>query len=520
MIESVLGIDLGTSNSCVCVIQDGKPLVIPDEQGRKIQPSIVHIAQGGRITVGWDAKPALQSDPSRTIYASKRLIGRKFFSAEVKKAKSIMPYTIVEGSENRPLIEIDQQRYMLQEISAMILKKMKSIAEAHCQQTFEKAVVTVPAYFNDNQRAATMDAGKIAGLNIIRIINEPTAAALAYGYGKDDQQTVAVYDLGGGTFDISLLELGDGVFEVVSSAGDTYLGGEDFDDQLMDWMAEAYVKKHGIDLRSDPSSYSCLRDLAEKARIDLGDTTSLSVELNSSVCPNIQEPMTLPLSQNHLKQMITPLLQRSFQVCDEAFNHSDIRSSDVDGLILVGGPTRMPILREYVQGYFQLEPKQSIDPDQVVAIGAAIQGDILVGHQSDIVLVDLTPLSLGIEIRGGLLHRIVEINTPLPVDHTERFTTSVDNQKQVRISVYQGESKKATQNELLGEFVLDDLPPGPSGEVSIEVTFEIDTNGVLNVQAHNPETGKQQSIELIAAGRLERDRIKELGTSPHFEVLV
>ena len=515
--EKVLGIDLGTSNSCVAVMRNNQAYVIPDSQGHKIQPSIVHFDHEGRILVGIEAKPKLATHPMQTVYAAKRLIGRKFFSPEVKKANAIMPYQIIEGQNHSVLLEINGQNYTLQEISAAILKKMKSIAEQHCNETFAKAVVTVPAYFNDNQRAATIDAGKIAGLDIIRIINEPTAAALAYGYGKDDQKTVAVYDLGGGTFDISILELGDGVFEVVSSAGDTYLGGEDLDDCIIEWIIDRYMRTFDFDPRTDPTLYQNLRSQAETARITLNQSPHHTIILDPPAAVESKEPFAINIDQGKLKDLIHELMQKTFQVCDEAFLHAGLRVSDVNGLILVGGPTRMPILREYTEGYFQLPPQSNIDPDQVVAIGAAIQGDILLGGQKDVVLVDLTPLSLGIEIRGGLLHRIVEINTPLPLDHTEHFTTNVDHQKTVRISVYQGESKNANHNELLGEFMLDDLPPGLAGEVSVDVNFEIDTNGILNVTAVNMDTGSTESIQLIAAGRLEKERIQELSSSSQFD---
>lgn len=517
MVEKVLGIDLGTSNSCVAVIHEGQPFVVPDAQGNKIQPSIVHFGEDGRIVVGHDAKSKLSSEPASTIFAAKRLIGRKYFSPEVKKATHLMPYEIIEGPNNSVLLSIRGQKFTLQEISAAILKKMKSIAETYFQTTFEKAVVTVPAYFNDNQRAATIDAGKIAGLDVIRIVNEPTSAALAYGYGKGEQQTVAVYDLGGGTFDISLLSLGDGVFEVVSSAGDTYLGGEDFDDRIIDWFSEAYLEECDQDPRQDIELMPQLRAQAEHARVGLNTQEQMTMSLDKPMQLATEPPFEMVLTQDQLKNLITDLSQRTFQVCDEAFNHAGLRVSDIDGLILVGGPTRMPLLREFVQGYFGLEPKANIDPDQVVAVGAAIQGDILVGGQKDVVLVDLTPLSLGIEIRGGLLHRIVQINTPLPVDHTETFTTNVDDQASVRISVYQGESTKATQNELLGEFVLSDLPSGKAGDVSVDVHFEIDTNGVLNVTAINADTGRRESIRLIAAGRLEHGALEHLSTSPQFD---
>ncbi|MCB1197079.1 MAG: Hsp70 family protein [Deltaproteobacteria bacterium] len=515
--EKVLGIDLGTSNSCVAVMHNQNAFVIPDANGVKIHPSIVHFGQDGRILVGVEAKPKLSSHPNQTVYASKRLIGRKYFSAEVKKAKAIMPYKIIEGSEHSVLLEINGQAYTLQEVSAAILKKMKYIAESYFGETFRKAVVTVPAYFNDNQRSATIDAGRIAGLDIIRIINEPTAAALAYGYGKNEQKTVAVYDLGGGTFDISILELGDGVFEVISSAGDTYLGGEDFDDRIIDWITDEYVRKYDYDPGQDPILYQDLRSQAEQARIALNDSSSVVIRLDPPITSDATAKFEMTFDQNQLKELVHDLMQKTFQVCDEAFSHAGIRNSDINGLILVGGPTRMPLLQEYTQAYFQLTPQSNIDPDQVVAVGAAIQGDILTGGQKDVVLVDLTPLSLGIEIRGGLLHRIVEINTPLPLDHTEHFTTNVDNQKSVRISVYQGESKTATQNELLGEFLLDNLPRGLAGEVSVDVNFEIDTNGILNVTAINTDTGAKESIQLIAAGRLEKERVQELSNASQFD---
>ena len=393
----------------------------------------------------------------------------------------------------------------------MILRKMKSIAENYLGEEITKAVVTVPAYFNDNQRAATIDAGQIAGLDILRIINEPTAAALSYGYGKSLQQKVVVYDLGGGTFDVSILELGNGVFEVISTAGDTFLGGEDFDNRIIDWVSSEFRKKHDYDLLRDKITIQKLREKAEIARIALNTSDTQVISLDDFPLDDGKIiPFSIELTRKNFYTLVGDLMQRTLQVCDEAMQKAHLALSDIDGIILVGGPTRMPIVKEFVKTYFQKEPKGDIDPDQVVSMGAAIQGSVLVGETSDVVLVDLTPLSLGIEISGGLIQRIIDINTPLPVDHTKLFTTVIDDQQSVKIRVFQGESQKASENELLGEFTLDGLPKGSAGSISVEVTFEIDTNGVLNVTAKNQETGKQQTVRLVAAGRLEKDRIKQL----------
>ncbi|MEZ4845728.1 MAG: molecular chaperone DnaK [Bdellovibrionota bacterium] len=510
--NKVLGIDLGTSNSCVSIVVKKKAIVIPDKAGTLIHPSIVHFRQDGSVTVGKEAKKWTVQDSAHTVYSSKRLIGRKYFSQEVKKAKVLMPYQIVEGPNQSVEISIDNKQYSLQEISAMILRKMKSIAENYLGEEITKAVVTVPAYFNDNQRAATIDAGQIAGLDVLRIINEPTAAALSYGYGKTGQQKVVVYDLGGGTFDVSVLELGNGVFEVISTAGDTFLGGDDFDDRIIDWVTSEFRKKYDYDLFEDKKTLQSLREKAEVARINLNTKDNSTIVLDPISAGDKTVDFSIDLTRKIFYELVGDLMQRTLQVCDEAIQKARLSLKDIEGVILVGGPTRMPIVKEFVKTYFQKEPKSDIDPDQVVAMGAAIQGSALIGETSDVVLVDLTPLSLGIEISGGLVQRIIDINTPLPVDHTKTFTTVVDDQQSVKIRVFQGEAQKASENELLGEFTLDGLPRGAAGSVSVEVTFEIDTNGVLNVTAKNPETGKQQTVRLVAAGRLEKDRIKQLSS--------
>jgi molecular chaperone DnaK len=510
--NKVLGIDLGTSNSCVSIVIKKKAIVIPDKAGTLIHPSIVHFRNDGSVTVGKEAKKWTIQDSAHTVYSSKRLIGRKYFSQEVKKAKALMPYQIVEGPNQSVEINIEGKQYSLQEISAMILRKMKSIAENYLGEEITKAVVTVPAYFNDNQRAATIDAGQIAGLDVLRIINEPTAAALCYGYGKTGRQKVVVYDLGGGTFDVSVLELGNGVFEVISTAGDTFLGGDDFDDRIIDWVITEFRKKHDYDLFANKTALQILREKAEAARVTLNTKDSQLITIDPIPLGEKTIEFSIELTRKIFYALVGDLMQRTLQVCDEAIQKAHLSLKDLDGVILVGGPTRMPIVKEFVKTYFQKEPKTDIDPDQVVAMGAAIQGSALIGETSDVVLVDLTPLSLGIEISGGLVQRIIDINTPLPVDHTKTFTTVVDDQQSVKIRVFQGEAQKASENELLGEFTLDGLPRGSAGSVSVEVTFEIDTNGVLNVTAKNPDSGKQQTVRLIAAGRLEKDRIKQLST--------
>ena len=512
--KKVLGIDLGTSNSCVSVVVHKTPLVIPDKVGTLIHPSILHFKNDGSVLIGTEAKKMLTLDPARTVYCSKRLIGRKFFSDEVKKSRAIMPYTIVEGPNQSVELRVNDKQYALQEIAALILKKMRTIAEQHFGEDISQAVITVPAYFNDNQRAATIQAGQIAGLDVLRIINEPTAAALAYGYGKSKSQKVVIYDLGGGTFDVSVLELGNGVFEVISTAGDTFLGGEDFDNRIIDWFATEYRKSNDYDFRQDKIALQMVREKSEAARIALNQAESTVMEIQFTTPEGKTISFSTVFTRKTFYDLVRELMQLTLQICDEALQKARLKTSMIDGVILVGGPTRMPIVREFVKNYFQKEPLGDIDPDQVVSIGAAIQGSILIGENSDIVLVDLTPLSLGIEISGGLVQRIIDINTPLPVDHSRIFTTVRDHQTSVTIRVFQGESQRSSDNEMLGEFTLDGLPSERAGLVSIDVNFEIDTNGILNVSAQNKQTGKSQSIKLIAAGRLEKDRLKELETAP------
>lgn len=510
--SNVLGIDLGTSNSCVALFQEGKAVVAPDRQGRAIQPSIVYFKENGSVIVGADAKPYIIKDPQNTVFSAKRLIGRKIFSAEVKKAQALMPYEIVEGENQTAAIKIRDRIYSLEEISAMILRKMKSIAEDHFKESFTHAIITVPAYFNDNQRAATQDAGKIAGLNVLRIINEPTAASLSYGYGKNLRQKVVVYDLGGGTFDISILELGDGIFEVVSTAGDTYLGGDDFEDRILDWVSKKFADQHQVDLRDNRNILQQIKDAAETAKIELSKSESTQIFI-----PAVQASsegfidIDYPLKRSEFNHLVSDLVQKTFQVCDEAMQMARFTPSDIEGVILVGGSTRIPIIQQGVKRYFHQDPMGEVDPDQVVAMGAAIQGSLLSGkNNSEVVLVDLTPLSFGIEIRGGLVDKIIEINTPIPVDQTKIFTTSENDQENVTIRVFQGEHTKAAENEPLGEFVLEGLRKAPAGDISIAVQFEIDTNGILSVTAKDVETGRAQSVKLQASGRLSPERIAEL----------
>lgn len=509
--EKILGIDLGTSTSCVAVVVNGKPTVLPDKSGVKIQPSIVNFQHNGKILVGIEAKPYLIQDAQNTISSSKRLIGRKYVSAEVKKAQALMPYKIIEGENQSVAIEIHGTMYSLQEISAMILKKMKSIAEEYFGEPITKAVITVPAYFNDNQRAATMDAGKLAGLEVLRIINEPTAAALAYGYGQNAKQRVALYDFGGGTFDISILELGEGVFEVVSTAGDTYLGGDDLEERVITWVTTQFQKEHNVDLKQNKQTLQKLKDACEKAKIELSTQTQAKIfipAIHSNASGFLDIDLTL--TRDKYNELVEDLIQKTFQVCDEAMQMARFTPADLDGVILVGGPSRTPGLRQAVQHYFQMEPNTNINPEEVVAVGAALQASALTGETKDIVLIDLTPLSLGIEIKGGLIDRIIDINTPVPVDHTKIFATAKDDQESVVIRVFQGEGKKAVENELLGELTLSGLRKAPAGEVNVAITFEINTDGILHVSAKDIETGKTQTVKLRSSGRMSDEKMNQL----------
>ncbi len=500
MSELAMGIDLGTSYSCVSIIEDGMPTVIPNEWGERTHASVVSFMEDGRVLVGNDAKKQIITNPENTVYSVKRILGRFFFSEEVRKARSVVPYNIVEGPNNSVRIRIRDMLYSPQEISAIGLKEMRQIVENHCGEEVRKAVITVPAYFNDNQRQATKDAGKIAGLEVLRIINEPTAAALAYGFGQGYHQRVALYDLGGGTFDISILDIGDDVFEVVSTAGDTYLGGDDFDDRIMHWLADSFQQQQGVDLRQHKYALQKLKEAAEKAKIGLSEheVVQIHIPLIHTDDSGYSLDFSTTLSRAEFNQMVMDLVQRTFKVCDEALQSSrpPLTASDIDTVILVGGPTRLPILRSSVRHYFQKQPMTDVDPDEVVAMGAAIQAHALLDSQQSTFLLDVTPLTLRLGTVGGYTEKIIDKNTPIPIDRTRCFTTASDNQERVKIRVFQGESNKQDENTMLGEFEFSGFRVAPRGEVTIEVTFEIDTDGIVNVSARDVETGAQASTHI------------------------
>ncbi|MDY7225089.1 Hsp70 family protein [Hyalangium rubrum] len=506
--EIAIGIDLGTSYSCVAVVQDGQPVVIPNEWGEMTHASCVSFLDDGSVLVGNAAKKNIIAAPEATVYSAKRLIGRYFFSDEVKKAQAVMPYRIVEGDNNSVRIEARGHTYSLPEISALVLKEMKAVAETYMGREVTKAVITVPAYFNDNQRQATKDAGRIAGMEVLRILNEPTAAALAYGFGRDVNQRVVVYDLGGGTFDVSILEIGKDVFEVLSTAGDTYLGGDDFDDRIMTWMAEDFLAKTRLDLRQNKYCLQMLKDSAERAKIDVGQYGTAEI-LCQGICQdangNVMD-LRMQLNQDQFNRMVMDLVQRTFKVCDEALQSARLTASDIDAVILVGGPTRLPIIRNSVRHYFQKEPMEGVDPDQVVALGASLQAHALLEAGGETFLVDVTPLSLRIGTVGGYTEKVIDKNTPVPIDRSKTFTTSRDGQEKVKIRVYQGESNRADECEMLGEFEFSGFRIGYRGEVKIEVTFEIDTNGMVNVSACDVETGQKTTTTLtLSSGMSEAD---------------
>jgi molecular chaperone DnaK len=508
MSEAAIGIDLGTSYSCVSVVKDGQPVVIPNEWGEQTHASVVSFLEDGSVLVGNAAKKNIITNADNTVYSAKRLIGRFFFSDEVKKAKSVMPYTIVEGPNNSVRLEIRNKVFSLPEISALVLKEMKAVAESYLGQPVRKAVVTVPAYFNDNQRQATKDAGRIAGLDVLRILNEPTAAALAYGFGKDVNQRVVVYDLGGGTFDVSILEIGKDVFEVLSTAGDTYLGGDDFDDRIMNWLADDFQARTRLDLRQNKYCLQMLKEASERAKIDVGQNGTATIH-----CPGICQDaggavldLDQTLGADAFNRMVMDLVQRTFKVCDEALQSARMTAADVDAVIMVGGPTRLPIVRNSVRHYFQKLPMEGVDPDQVVAVGAALQAHALIDQRTETFLVDVTPLSLRIGTVGGFSERIIEKNTPIPIEKSKSFTTSRDGQDKVKIRVYQGESNKSEECELLGEFEFSGFRVGYRGEVKIDVTFEIDSNGIVNVSALDQESGQRTSTTIsLSSGLSEAD---------------
>lgn len=509
--SKVLGIDLGTTNSCMAVMQAGDPKVITNSEGSRTTPSIVAYTDKGERLIGQIAKRQSITNPSKTIFSIKRLIGRHYDSKEVQDAKKLLPYVVAKGPNNDCRVKIDGKDLSTQEISAAILQKLKKDAEDQIGQTIKDAVITVPAYFNDNQRKATKDAGSIAGFNVLRIINEPTAAALAFGLDKTKKGNIAVYDLGGGTFDISILEIADGVFEVKSTNGDTYLGGDDFDQAILDWLLSTFKKENGIDLGTDPIALQRLKDASEKAKIEL--SSSLETEVN---LPFITADATGPkhlnikLTRAHYEQMIMPLLERTVGPCKKALEDAKLSTSEIDYVILVGGMTRTPIVQQRVKDLFGKEPRKDINPDEAVAIGASVQGGVLKGDVKDVLLLDVTPLSLGIETLGSVTTKVIEKNTTIPTRKSQTFTTAEDSQSAVTIHVLQGERPMANDNKTLGRFELIGIPPSPRGVPQIEVTFDIDANGILNVKAKDKATGKEQAIKITASSGLTDEEIKKM----------
>ena len=506
----IIGIDLGTTNSCVSVMEGNEPVVITSAEGHRTTPSIVAFTDGGERKVGEPAKRQAITNPKRTIFSIKRFMGEKYDNVAGDIARA--PYSIVRGDNNTPRVEIDGRQYTPQEISAIILQKMKKTAEDYLGQEVTEAVVTVPAYFSDSQRQATKEAGEIAGLKVRRIINEPTAAALAYGLDKkDSDMKVAVYDLGGGTFDISILELGDGVFEVKSTNGDTHLGGDDFDHVLIDYMAEAFKAEHHIDLRQDPMALQRLKEAAEKAKIELSSTTTTEINLPYIMPVNgIPQHLMMPLTRAKFEQLCDHLVQKTIEPCRIALRDAGLSASDIDEVILVGGSTRIPAIQQVVEQFFGKTPNKSVNPDEVVAIGAAIQGGVLTGEVKDVLLLDVTPLSLGIETLNGVFTKLIEANTTIPTRKSEVFSTASDNQPSVEINVCQGERPMARDNKSLGRFHLDGIPAAPRGVPQIEVTFDIDANGILSVSAKDKGTGKEQKIRIEASSGLTDQEIQRM----------
>jgi len=507
----VIGIDLGTTNSCVAVMDGKTAKVIENAEGMRTTPSIVAFSDDGERLVGQPAKRQAVTNPERTFFAVKRLVGRRYDDPMVEKDKKLVPYKIVKASNGDAWVEADGKTYSPSQVSAFILQKMKETAEAHLGQKVEQAVITVPAYFNDAQRQATKDAGKIAGLEVLRIINEPTAAALAYGLDKSKSGTIAVYDLGGGTFDVSVLEIGDGVFEVKSTNGDTFLGGEDFDMRLVSYLADEFQKEQGINLRNDKLALQRLKEAAEKAKIELSSTTQTEINL-PFITADASGPkhLTMKLTRAKFEALVDDLIQKTIEPCRKALKDAGLTAGEIGEVVLVGGMTRMPKVQEVVKQLFGKEPHKGVNPDEVVAIGAAIQAGVLQGDVKDVLLLDVTPLSLGIETLGGVFTRIIDRNTTIPTKKSQVFSTAEDNQNAVTIRVFQGEREMAADNKVLGQFDLMGIPPSPRGMPQIEVTFDIDANGIVNVSARDKATGKEQQIRIQASGGLSEADIQKM----------